>query len=137
MREISCVQVSLVVIGSWALHRALYRMWTSRKLVAALRRIGIRIERYVEEADHHLFPTLFAPADFMRGVRVVLVVDRVVVMRRTLDDRTFRQLQRLRQGIAKLPTEAVVRHLQQSLRLAVGKYQAKLEILAAKMHVRE
>src|SRR6202171_4366739 len=132
MREISSVQVSLVVIGSWALPRT----ESSRKLVARFR-IGLSIERYVEKPDHHLFPTLVAPADFMGSVRIVLVVDRVVEVRRAFDDRAFRQLQRLRQGIAKLPTEAIVGYLQQGLLLAIGEHHTVLEVFTAKVHVRE
>src|ERR1700736_2234841 len=132
MREISSVQVSFVVIGSWALAST----GSSRKLVARFR-IGLSIERDVEKPDHHLFPALVAPADFMSGVRIVLVVDRVVEVRRAFDDRAFGQLQRLRQSIGKLPTEAVVGYLEQRLLLAIGKHQTVLEIFTAKMHVRE
>src|ERR1700674_2757241 len=122
MREISCVQVSLVVIGSWAVPET----GSSRKLVARFR-IGLSIERYIEKPDHHLFPTLVAPADFMGGVRIELVVHRVVVVRRAFDDRALRQLQRLGQGIAELPTEAIVGYLQQRLLLAIGEHHTVLE----------
>src|SRR6266403_1842934 len=145
MREISCVQLSLVVITSCpehengtnkssnvahALVRAASRLFstpliTRSFLLAKQRlRIRIRIKRHVEEPDHHLFPALIAVADFLSSVRIVLVIHGVVEMRRALDDRSLRQSYRLSQVVAKLPTEAVVRNLQQSLRLAVRQHDA-------------
>jgi len=112
IREISAVQVSLVVMGSCAAQRAgsRHRAVTVRErfganvnftcgnrsltvtallLIAGIR-IELGIEGHVEESDHHLFPALVAPADFFGGIRVVLVIDRVVEMGGTLDHRAFR-----------------------------------------------
>src|SRR5229473_698407 len=98
MREISWVQVSLVVIGSWA--RAAMAPIRPTKMTNGLlatcffvvfllgeeilkRHIGI--ERHVEEADHHFIPALIAPAHFLAGVGVVGIVRRIVEMRGARD----------------------------------------------------
>src|SRR5207248_3728476 len=97
---------------------------SSRKLIAGFR-IGLSIDSDIEKPDHHLFPALIAPADFMRGVRIVLIVDRVVEMSGALDDRAFWQGYRLSKEVAELPTEAVVRNLQQSLLFAIGQHETR------------
>src|ERR1022692_2995048 len=101
MREISSVHISLVVMTSWAWQSA----GSARRLIARLR-IDLGVECHIEEADHHLVPALLAVPDFLGRVGIVLVVHRVVVVRRTLDERALRQLERLLQQIAELPTEA-------------------------------
>src|SRR5260370_26875126 len=50
-----------------------------------LDRVFARIHRNVEPPDHHLFPGLIAPADFLLRVGIVAVVGRVVEVRRALD----------------------------------------------------
>src|SRR5688572_681652 len=92
MREMSRVQVSFVVIGpcaaavhavSSAIAATLLLRCTAR-LRGILRSTeyigGVRldVDGYIEESDHHLFPTLIAVADFRRGIGIVLVVGRVV-----------------------------------------------------------
>src|SRR5579871_6553039 len=46
------------------------------------------IEIEIHPADHHLFPGLIAPHDFLRRVGVVKVLGRVVEVRDAVDDRT-------------------------------------------------
>src|SRR5205085_8261270 len=47
--------------------------------------IGRGVERNVEPADHHLFPSLIAPTHFFGRIRIVLVIWRIVMMRGALD----------------------------------------------------
>src|SRR5258706_14371219 len=77
-REISCVHVSLVVIGSWARAAAapirpairMYRLIAARLFFVFLLRKQVLqrhfcVKRHVEEAEHHLIPALIAPRDFL------------------------------------------------------------------------
>src|SRR5215471_4848798 len=99
MREISCVQVSLVVMGSWACAdmapsrpaKTTYDLVATRLLVFLLllreqvlqRHLGV--EGHIEEADHHFIPTLFAPRHFLARVRVIGIVRRIVEVRGAFD----------------------------------------------------
>ena len=63
--------------------RRLLRTGPQRRVTALLRRArdGFPFHRVREEADHHLFPRLIAPADRRRRIRIVPVRRRVVEVR--------------------------------------------------------
>src|SRR5579885_3464387 len=48
-------------------------------------RIHVGVEGDVEETDHHLFPALIAPADFLGRIGVAGIVDRVIEVRGAFD----------------------------------------------------
>src|SRR5678816_4928221 len=99
-------------------------------------RVLARIHRNVEPPDHHLFPRLIAPADFLLRIGIVAVVGRVVEVRRALDLRPLGQHNRIGEIVEQLPVEIVLGHTQHDLRFARGIDQAVFEILAAIVHVR-
>src|SRR5438876_538654 len=97
MREISCVHVSFVVIGSWALAPAAAIKPSSAAAMLLRTRLAIRflvgekllhihfgVKRHVEKADHHFFPALIAVAHFLAGIGIVGVIGRVVEVRRAV-----------------------------------------------------
>src|SRR5262249_37750812 len=90
----------------------------------------------VDPPDHHLLPRLVAPGHPLRGVRVVRVPRRVVVVRHAVQPRPLRQRHRLLGPVDALPVEVPARHRQQRLLPAVGVVRLVAEVLAAQVHVR-
>ena len=91
----------------------------------------------VEEADHHLFVGLAAPADFYVGIGIMRVVLGVVVPRDGLEFGSGFKEARLGQAIAELPVKVVVVQAQQRLSAAIGMNDVVFEGLAAQVHVRK
>src|SRR5579864_9734682 len=103
MRESSWVQVSLVVMGSWArtavapvrpTKRTNALLATCFFVVFLLReqmlQLHVGIESHIEEADHHFIPALVSPAHFLAGIGIVGIVRRIVEMRGARDLRALR-----------------------------------------------
>src|SRR6266404_9027008 len=61
------------------------------------------IENVVEPADHHFFPGLIAPAYLFAGIRIVLILRRVVEVRHTIKPGSLWQEQGVFELIQKLP----------------------------------
>src|SRR5438093_12934189 len=100
MREISWVQVRLVVMGSCA--AAVKTAARASPMVLIIRtlcrflflgedQLGIHtgVEGHTEEPDHHLLPALIAPANLLGRVGIVRVVFRALEVRRAGDLRAF------------------------------------------------
>src|ERR1017187_999947 len=81
----------LVLIGSALLRRRTLREDRARVLADG--------NGDVKPADHHLFPTLLAPRDFLGGVRVSLVSGGVIEVRGALQLGSLRQVPLLGQVV--------------------------------------
>ena len=75
--------------------------------------------------------------NLLRRIGVRRIIRGVIEVRRALDDGTRGQLLRRVQEVGKLPAEAIVRHAENRLLGAVRIGDAVVEILAAKVHVRQ
>src|SRR6266849_3993619 len=61
-------------------------------------RIYFRVHHYVEPANHHFFPSLVSPLDYLRGIGIRGIVRRIVKMRRTFKTGSLRQQQGVTQN---------------------------------------
>src|SRR5437588_3737650 len=86
-------------------------LWTQQ-----IHGVSMRCERQVQCPNHHLFPTLVAPADFFCGVRVGRVVSRIVEPGGEFDTRAPGKSQRPLEVILELPGKIVVGDTQKHLR---------------------
>src|SRR5436190_4631108 len=78
-----------------------------------------RVDTVKQPREHHLFPRLIAPPDFLGGVGVRLVVRGVVVPRRGVERRALRQLHRALENVVGLPLEVVLRDRQERFLAAI------------------
>src|SRR5687767_8811889 len=79
------------------------------------RRVRFRIDEDADERHVHLIPALRSVADGFRGVGIEFVRAGIIVARDRLYFRALRKIERLRQLIADLPVEPVIRHAQECL----------------------
>ena len=93
-------------------------------------RIGLRVDGNLEPADHHLFPTLISPTNFLGRIRIRRVVRGIVEVRNTLDPRSLGQCLWLSQVVEELPIKIIPRNAKQCLALPGWINSSILEIFA-------
>src|SRR5260370_28719162 len=80
--------------------------------------LHIRIERHVEESDHHFIPALVAPGYFFAGIRVIGIVWRIVEMRSARDLGALGKHDLFHRLVQKLPAKTVVRQVEKRFRFS-------------------
>src|SRR5580704_7166970 len=90
----------------------------------------VAVAKRFDSRDHHLFPSLVAPADLMQWIGIVRVARGVVIMRDHFDLGPLGQDLWLLQFVGGLPIEVVVRHRQQRLSSTVAIMRQDRHILA-------
>src|SRR5579864_2480270 len=97
--------------------------------------VHARIHRHIEEADHHLFPALWAETDGILRVGIVRIAARVIEVSDGFQLRPRFERQRLGEAVRKLPIKVVRIHPKQRATFAIGRHDVVLEAFPPQVHM--